>query len=229
MPTPKLRAVLFDFDGTLMPSLPLWLVAYQRTLRHFRIDIPDDEVLRRCFFRDWEVVAAEFGVFTAAQLQEQLAIGLKQAFAEASLFPVAENVLKHCRQHGLRVALVTSSPRALVVDVIGRLLIHDLFDFVVCGDDVQHYKPHPEPLLAALSSFDLAPHEAIMIGDSHVDILAGKAAGTRTALFLHEDHGRFHSTEKLRATAPDHIFTSHDELPALLGLPALVIEDARGE
>jgi pyrophosphatase PpaX len=221
---PTLRAVLFDFDGTLMPSLPLWLKAYQATLHNFGIHIPDDEVLRRCFFRDWEDVAAEFNVFTAEQLQAQLAIGLKQAFAEASLFPVAEDVLKHCRDHGLRVALVTSSPRALVVDVIGRLLIHELFDYVVCGDDVKNYKPHPEPVLAALASFNLDPHEAIMIGDSHVDILAGKAAGTRTALFLHEDHGRFHSTEKLRATGPDHIFTNHAELPSLLGLPELSVK-----
>jgi pyrophosphatase PpaX len=221
---PNFRAALFDFDGTLMPSLPLWLKAYQDTLHKFGIHICDDEVLRRCFFRDWEVVAAEFNVFTAEQLQAQLAIGLKQAFAAASLFPVAEDVLKHCRDHGLRVALVTSSPRALVVDVIGRLLIRELFDYVVCGDDVKNYKPHPEPVLAALASFKLDPHEAIMIGDSHVDILAGKAAGTRTALFLHEDHGRFHSTEKLRATGPDHIFTQHAELPSLLGLPELRIK-----
>jgi len=170
----NLRAVLFDFDGTLMPSLPLWLKAYQATLHNFGIDIPDDDVLRRCLFRDWEHVAAEFNVFTAEQLQAQLAIGLKQAFAEAALFPLAEDVLKHCREHGLRVALVTSSPRALVVDVIGRLLIHELFDYVVCGDDVKNYKPHPEPVLAALASFNLDPHEAIMIGDSHVDILAAK-------------------------------------------------------
>jgi HAD superfamily hydrolase (TIGR01509 family) len=218
MTTQPLRAVLFDFDGTLTPSLPLWLNAYQLTLRHFNIEISDDEVLRRCFFRDWAVIAAEFNVFTAEQLQAQLAIGLQQAFTDAVLFPAAEEVIKHCREQGLRVALVTSSPRALVVEVIGRLLIHDLFDYVVCGDDVQNYKPHPEPVLAALAAFDLAPGEAIMIGDSHVDILAGKAAGTRTALFLHEDHGRFHNTEKLRATAPDHIFSSHEELPSLLGL-----------
>lgn len=216
-----LRAVLFDFDGTLAPSLPLWLKAYQSTLRQFGIVIADDECLRRCFFRDWEVVAEEFGVFTAAELQTQLAIGLKHSFSDAVLFPVAEDVIRLCREHGLQVALVTSSPRALVVDVIGRLLVHDLFDFVVCGDDVQNYKPHPEPVLAALAAFAMPPGEAIMIGDSHVDILAGKAAGTRTALFLHEDHARFHSTEKLRATDPDHIFTSHAELPALLGLPEL--------
>jgi pyrophosphatase PpaX len=222
MSATPLRAVLFDFDGTLAPSLPLWLKAYQLTLTQFGISISDDEVLRRCFFRDWDAVAADFGVFTVEQLQAQLAIGLKQAFTEAALFPVVEDVLKHCRAHGLQVALVTSSPRALVVEVIGRLLVHDLFDFVVCGDDVSNYKPHPEPLLTALAAFSIEPHHAIMIGDSHVDILAGKAAGTRTALFLHEDHAQFHSTEKLRATGPDHIFTRHAELPALLGLPELV-------
>jgi phosphoglycolate phosphatase/pyrophosphatase PpaX len=217
----QLRAVLFDFDGTLAPSLPLWLEAYHFALRHHGVCLSDEEVLRRCFFRDWSVIAKEFGVFSAEEIQAQVAIGLKQAFAEAVLFPLARALLRHCRAHGLQVALVTSSPRALVIDLIGRLLVHDLFDFVVCGDDVQNYKPHPEPLLTALIALKRTPADAIMVGDSQADVLAGKAAGTRTALFLPEAHGRFHNMDKLRATAPDHIFTDHAELPALLGLPAM--------
>jgi phosphoglycolate phosphatase-like HAD superfamily hydrolase len=58
-----------------------------------------------------------------------------------------------------------------------------------------------------------------MIGDSSADMRAGKAAGTATALFMPETHARFHSFEMLRATQPDHIFTDHCELPAILGLP----------
>ena len=46
-----------------------------------------------------------------------------------------------------------------------------------------------------------------------------KAAGVATALFLSEEHNRFHSFDELRATEPDHVFADHTELPALLGLP----------
>jgi hypothetical protein len=55
-------------------------------------------------------------------------------------------------------------------------------------------------------------------GDSAADILAGKAAGTRTALFMPDDHRRFHDGDRLRATNPDFIFREHSELSGLLGL-----------
>jgi len=216
----KYRAVLFDFDGTLAPSLPLWMKAYHLVLGHFGLMLPDAEVRRRCLFKDWSVVAADFGVCSSQELQERVHEGLRHAFLEAQLFPLAKQLVEHCRAHGLQTALVTSSPRTIVIDVIGRLQLRDSFDFVICGDDVANYKPHPEPVLTALTALKRLPAEAVMVGDSHVDILAGKAAGTSTALYLPEDHGSFHSGDKLRATLPDYIFVDHGELPELLGLPS---------
>jgi HAD superfamily hydrolase (TIGR01509 family) len=218
------RAVLFDFDGTLAPSLPLWVKAYHIAFHHYGLAFCDEEILRRCMFRDWAVVAADFAVCSAEELERQVHAGLRQAFAAAVLFPLAKPLVEHCRAHGLQTALVTSSPRTIVVDVIVRLHLAELFDFVICGNDVKNYKPHPEPVLTTLAALKRLPAEAIMVGDSHADILAGKAAGTHTALFLPEDHGRFHSTARLRATEPDHIFADHGELPALLGLPRLDID-----
>jgi len=213
------RAVLFDFDGTLAPSLPLWVKAYRIALEQYGVVLDDDEVLRRCMFKDWEQVAADLALGAGAELQSRVHVGLRLAFAEAELFPLARQVIEHCRLHGLQTALVTSSPRTPVADVLARLALSELFDFVICGDDVQNYKPHPEPLLTTLTALQRCAAEAIMIGDSHVDVLAGKAAGMRTALFLPADHGRFHNAERLLATEPDHTFSDHSELPALLGLP----------
>lgn len=215
------RAVLFDFDGTLAPSLPLWLKGYHIALGQFGMTLADEEVMRRCFFRDWADVAADLNVCSAQELERQVKAGVQQAFAAAILFPLAKSLVEHCRLHGLQTALVTSSPREIVAAFMARLNLAELFDFVICGDDVRNYKPHPEPLLTTLAALKRLPSEAIMVGDSHVDILAGKAAGTRTALFLPENHGGFHDIQKLRATEPDHIFADHCELPALLGLPAL--------
>jgi HAD superfamily hydrolase (TIGR01509 family) len=216
-----LRAILFDFDGTLAPSLPLWVRAYRIALAQLGYELTDDEIRRRCMFRDWSVVAQAFGTFTGEQIREQVDIGLKKAFADAILFPLAQPLIEHCRSHDVQVALVTSAPRHLIVDVLGRLLVHQLFDFIICGDEVPNYKPHPEPVLTALTALQRQPQEAIMVGDSHVDILAGKAAGTRTALYLPEGDSPFHDVVRLRATEPDHIFQDHAELAALLGLPQL--------
>jgi pyrophosphatase PpaX len=214
-----LRAVLFDFDGTLTPSLPLWLEAYHIALRTFGVALTDAEVLRRCFFRDWADVAADLAVCTALELQVEVDRGLQQSFAAAELFPLARDVIEHCRERGLRTALVTSSPRGLIDTVAAKLDVSHLFDFVICGGEVTNYKPHPEPVLRTLQALECAPNAAIMIGDSAADILAGKAAGTRTGLFMPDDHPRFHDGERLRATKPDFIFREHGELGGLLGLP----------
>ncbi len=164
------------------------------------------------------IVAADLGVCTAVELQVEVDRGLQESFAAAELFPLARDVIEHCREHGLRTALVTSSPRRLIDTVAVMLDIHHLFDFVICGGEVTNYKPHPEPVLRTLNALECAPHTAIMIGDSAADILAGKAAGTRTALFMPDDHHRFHDGERLRATMPDFIFREHGELSDLLGL-----------
>ena len=225
---PKYRAVLFDFDGTLTPSLPLWVKGYRIALGGaFGLALSDDEIIKRCFFRDWSDLAADLGIASVEELREQVQVGVHEAFLEAELFPLARPLLEHCRLHGLQTALVTSSSRVILGPVAARLGLYELFDFVVCGDDVENYKPHPEPVLTTLAALARAADEAIMVGDSRVDILAGKAAGVATALFLPEEHNRFHSFDELRATQPDHVFEDHTELPALLGLPILALKGTR--
>ena len=220
----KYRAVLFDFDGTLTPSLPLWVKAYQIALGSLGVTLTCAEIVERCFFRDWSDAAANVGVTSAEALRVAVEQGLLEAFREAVLFPLALPLIHHCREQGMQVALVTSSPRSMIADVLPRLELHERFDFVICGGDVVNYKPHPEPVLTTLTALGRRPGEAIMIGDSRADILAGKAAGTATALFLPDDHTQFHSTEALHACGPDHVFSAHVQLPALLGLPELPVQ-----
>ncbi len=219
--TMKYRAVLFDLDGTLVPSLPLWLKAFHEALGLHGIAVSDDEVVGRCFYRPWDAVAVDFGIHPREGFCLHVEEGLRSAFLGAELYPLVRDLLTHFRKHGLLVALVTSSPRSVVADLVLRLRLEPLFDFVISGDDAEHYKPHPEPLLAALNALTTDACEAVMVGDSQADMLAGKAAGTATALFLPEDHTRYSRVDVLRTTSPDMVFSDHAELPLLLGLPPL--------
>jgi pyrophosphatase PpaX len=217
----KFRAVLFDFDGTLTPSLPLWARSFQRALAHFGLEITEDEAIRRCFFRDWAEIAAELGLANVRELIVRVKLELDTAFLAATLFGGARELVEHCREQGLQTALVTSAPRSLIASTLPRLALADQFDFTICGDEVANYKPHPESLHAALAALGRVPAEAIMVGDSAVDIRAGKAAGTATALFLPEQNSVFHSFAELRALGADHIFADHAELPPFLGISTL--------
>jgi pyrophosphatase PpaX len=213
------RAILFDFDGTLVPSLPLWLKSYQTAMHRFDHSLSEEDVIRRCFYKDWDVLADEFGLDDPEMLRVHVETGVRDALLRSQLFPHALPLIQRCRALGLQTALVTTATRFIVEHALPSLLLHDQFDSVVCADDVEHFKPHPEPVQKALHHLGRAPHEAIMIGDSGADMRSGRAAGTATALFLPDAHARFHSFDLLRATEPDHVFTDHKELPGILGLP----------
>jgi pyrophosphatase PpaX len=217
-PPLKYRAVLFDFDGTLTPSLPLWVKAFHIAVENKGVTFTDQEVIQRFFYRNWAEVAAELQFASLAVFRDEIHRGLRVAFHEAVLFPDVLSILAGCKQRGLQTGLVTSAPRVVIDDVMPRLELHELFDHIVCADDVKNFKPHPEPVLMSLAALNRAPHEAIMVGDSTVDILAGKAAGTATALFMTDAHNAFHKADALRATEPDHIFTEHRELHGIIGL-----------
>jgi pyrophosphatase PpaX len=214
----KYRAVLFDFDGTLTPSLPLWVKAFHIAVANTGVSFTDEEVIQRFFYRNWAEVAAELKFASLGEFRDEIHRALRIAFHDAQLFPEVLSILESCKRHGLQTALVTSAPRVVIADVMPRLALHELFDHIVCADDVTKFKPHPEPVLMTLAALNRAPSEAIMIGDSTVDILAGKAAGTATALFMTDDHNAFHKADALRATEPDHIFTHHRELHGIIGL-----------
>ena len=212
------RAALFDFDGTLVPSLPIWLKSYQAALHRFERVLSEEEVIKHCFYRDWDVIAEQFSIEDADALRQHVETGVRDSLGASELFPLALPLIRRCRELGMQTALVTTTTRYILERALPGLLLHDQFDFVICADDVQNVKPHPEPILKTLQALGRDPTEAIMIGDSTADIRAGKAAGTATALFLPEDHARFYSFETLRATQPDHIFSNHRELPEILGV-----------
>lgn len=211
-----ITTVLFDFDDTLAPSLRCWAHAYQVVLGRFGVGL-DEAAAWRCLHRDWDDVAAEHGVCSAAELRELVHAQLPVSYADVQLFPGAAEVLGSCRAAGLRVAMVTSSPSGLIRGVAGRLGILGHFEALVCADHVSRLKPDPEPVLAALGALGRSPGEALMVGDSHVDVLAGRAAGTRTAVLL--PSGLSDSRRaRLQALAPDHELDDLGGVLAVLGL-----------
>ncbi len=211
-----ITTVLFDFDDTLAPSLHCWAHAYQVVLGSYGVRL-DDDAARRCLHRGWDDVAAEHGVCGPDELRGRVHAQLPRSYADVQLFPDAAGVLDACRSAGFRVALVTSSPSELIIGVAGRLGILGHFEALVCADHVGRLKPDPEPVLAALGALGRPPEEALMVGDSHVDVLAGRAAGTRTAVLLPPGLSGSRRA-RLQALAADHELDDLSGVLPVLGL-----------
>ena len=85
--------------------------------------------------------------------------------------------------------------------------ITDCFDLIYTGNDVSKSKPYPEALIRTMEDLNLQQDEVLFIGDSHLDIQAGKSAGIVTAAAL---WGAIEK-EKLLNSNPDHVFETPDD------------------
>jgi len=112
-------------------------------------------------------------------------------------------------------AVITNKPEGFSRRILEGLGLAKRFCAVLGGDSVENRKPHPEPLLKVMGMCGSDPSETAMVGDSAVDMEAGKAAGVTTCAVL----GGYRSEAELRATGCDLIIKDLLELPALFSPP----------
>ncbi|MDX6474874.1 MAG: pyrophosphatase PpaX [Gaiellaceae bacterium] len=122
-----------------------------------------------------------------------------------------EDVLATLKDRGHRLGIVTAKRRLTVDLAFAKLPIEHLFETVVGGDETEHHKPHPAPLLLALERLSASPEDAAYVGDSPFDMQAAKAAGLYA---IGVSWGRIHTAEKLGDA--DVIVDSAEELLELV-------------
>ncbi len=195
------RAALFDLDGTLIDSAIGIAEAVNRTLEaqgHARADEATvlgwiGEGARILLHRALQHAGAdvpdgpEFDVVFAALMQHYAASLPLQARA----YPGAEDTLRGLRAQGVKVALCTNKPGRFIEPLFDALGWHALFDAVVGGDTLDEPKPSALPLWHLAERFGLPVEDCVMVGDSHTDAAAAKAAGMPLVLVDYGYHRGF--------------------------------------
>ncbi|HEU4885266.1 MAG TPA: HAD-IA family hydrolase [Longimicrobium sp.] len=204
-------AVLFDLDGTLIDTYRLYLECYRRALEpHLGYAPTDAEIAarrpasERRFLLDW--IGNDAGDACHAEMR-RLYAELYPAMADGIYEGVPE-MLAALRSAGLRLGIVTGKGRE-AWEATRTLSDVGPFEVVVTDDDVHAAKPDPGGLLAAAEALGIAPAQAVYIGDSTVDMKAGRSAGMRigAALWAKTAPGEAEAfTRKIEAMQPDWIF-----------------------
>ncbi len=208
----RYSTILFDFDGTLTHSLPLWMRAYQTALSHYGIDVPSEHVIGKCFYRPWQDVVADFGLPSIEEFGVRVYAGLEAAMPEAFLFDDVAAVLEICRERGIKLGIVTSSTKKVVEKFLEENSLRAYFGTVITADDITHFKPHPEPVFKALAELKSEPKDSLFVGDSSVDMLAASNAGLEKGLFLPDEHTIYYDFKELKAHDPHIVFSRYKEL-----------------
>jgi HAD superfamily hydrolase (TIGR01509 family) len=176
-----MRAVLFDMDGVLVDSEPVWYdVETALVERMGGRWSPADQAKCIGGTVDWfcrYVIELTGSDRTPEDVEAEVLASMAARFADAlTLHEGALELVDAVRARGALTALVTSSYRALVDPALGWLGA-ERFDAVITGDEVTCGKPHPEPYLTACKALGVSPDRAVVIEDAPSGIAAAEAAG----------------------------------------------------
>jgi len=177
------RAVIFDMDGVLVDSEPLHTEAFRELLAEEGVDYSEERItqegLGRAFASQMGEMIDRFSLPSplehyAAQFEEKVLQLLRD---QARPSPGAAQALDELARRGCKLALASSSARAIVHGTLEFLGFERSFQVVVSGDLVTHSKPHPEIFLLAASRLGVRVRECIVVEDSPRGVEAGKRAG----------------------------------------------------
>ncbi|MBP0952341.1 MULTISPECIES: N-acetylmuramic acid 6-phosphate phosphatase MupP [Pseudomonas] len=198
----RLRAVLFDMDGTLLDTAPDFIAIAQAMLADRGFPAVSDKLIRDEISGGAKaMVAATFAMspneteFEALRL-EFLERYQRDCAVHSKLFDGMAELLTDIEKAGLIWGVVTNKPVRFAEPIMQQLGLAERSALLICPDHVTHSKPHPEPLILACRMLDLDPASVLFVGDDLRDIESGRDAGTRTAAVR---YGYIHPNDN-----PDH-------------------------
>ncbi len=208
----NIEAVLFDVDGTLLDTREFIYQAYENTLRVHGIAEISREIIAISMGKSLSECYQDF----APGLDHQVLCEAHRSFQEINLhlsipFPNTLTTLKRLKSRGVKMATITSRSLRTSAQTLELAGIYHFFDIVITPEDVKLTKPNPEGLFKALDVLGVKSENAVMIGDTDADVLAGKAAGTKTIGVTYGFHG-----QRILETNPDFVVNDISEIIPLI-------------
>lgn len=209
------KAVLFDFDGTVVDTYDLILSCLRFAVRDLLGVDYADEVLMRKVGQPLAVQMEDFA--PDARTRDELCRVYRERNAlvhdeRIALFPGVEETLRELREAGMRLGIVTSKRHDATMRGLGVFGLQGMFDVVVGADDCEAHKPSPVPVVRAARLLGLDSSECAYVGDSPYDLQAGRGAGCFTVAAL---WGMFPEAT-LRSEGPDALARTFAELPGVM-------------
>ncbi|OIP96971.1 hypothetical protein AUK40_04230 [Candidatus Wirthbacteria bacterium CG2_30_54_11] len=180
-----IRAFIFDLDGTLVNTEPLFSKAFDligdRYQRKYTEEIKRSVMAHKAIIALTKILEAwDLDLDPAVFMEEFESVYLPLVRTELTLMPGFHELISTLDDLGIRRSLSTSSQRRWVDTIFDRFGLHQHFDHVVTADDVLHGKPHPEAFSLVIDRYGFQPSECAAIEDSPHGIASAKAAGAVT-------------------------------------------------
>lgn len=214
---PRIKALCFDVDGTLSDTDDVYV---HKAVRFFpRFLFKDPEHAARRFVMWVEAPGnALLGLTDTIGLDEEMVVLIdwfsrhqRRSSKTFRLVPGVDGMLEQLQDH-YPMAIVSARDKKGTMRFLEQFNLVKHFDAVITGQSAKHTKPYPDPILLAAQQMGVKPNECLMIGDTTVDMRAGKSAGAQTVGVL----CGFGEEPELRRKGADMILKTTSELADFL-------------
>lgn len=211
------ETVLFDLDGTIIDTNELIISSF---LHVFDAKVPGPLTREQIIPHMGTTLEQQLRTFSGDVEDVNSLVKAYRSFNKlhhdemVKPFPYVNEVVGCLHRHGLTLGVVTTKIRPSTMMTLEKFDLERFMSAVVTMNDVEHPKPHPEPVLTAVERLGANPATTLMIGDSPVDIQSAKAAGVKAAAVAWSLKGE----EKLMEYGPDYILRDMRDLYGIIGL-----------
>ncbi len=187
-------AVIFDMDGVIIDSEPLWKIAMEEVFSALGSTLTKSDFQKTVGLRIDEVihfwnVTEGWGVIDEAQVQEDIISKMEELILK-NPYPLVGVVdtLKFLKEKKIKTGLATSSSGRLIHAVLTSLDIKHYFDFTWSAENESHGKPHPAVYLSVAKSLDVSPTKCLVIEDSYNGVISGLSARMKVVCIPEKTH-----------------------------------------
>ena len=186
-----LNTVIFDMDGLLIDSEPLWYEAAQESLKQFNVHIEEEAYNTTTGLRTPEFLQHWFKVFDidamhlSATEVDILNRVTKKITSEGRMMDGVENAIKIFSDAGFKIGLASSSPYSVINAVLEKTQLKNSFTVVSSAEHLAYGKPHPQVFLDCAAALQSEPTNCICVEDSFNGLIAAKAAKMKCIIVPH--------------------------------------------
>lgn len=211
----KIKAAIFDLDGTLADSMWVWTSVDHDYIQKYNLVVPKgfyDAIEGMSFTETAQHFLQLFPQITLSLEElksEWISMAADKYFHEVQMKKGLEAFLKELKNRGIRTGIATSNSRVLAEGFLESHDIRKYFDTVWTSCDVKAGKPAPDVYLKVAEELHVNPEDCLVFEDVPMGILAGKNAGMKVCAI--EDTFSAHQREKKRELA-DYYICDYDDM-----------------
>lgn len=189
----RITTAIFDMDGLLIDSEPLWYEAALESLASFGAHIKQEEYNQSNGLRTKEFLQHWFSVFnidykfieeTESDITKRV---IEKINDRGTAMEGVDHAIELVKRSGLKIGLASSSPLSMIRAVLEKIKLKDAFITAISAEQLPFGKPHPQVFLNCAAELKSLPVECICLEDSFNGLIAAKAARMKCILVPHPE------------------------------------------